>query len=173
MLSIEKVNKLNYTEFRDKFGSVIEYSPFVAAGVWSARPFSNREALHTATVSFLSTLHREAKLGVLRCYPDLAGRLSEANQLSDESTKEHQSAGLLSLTEEEKKSLGTLNEAYKSKFQFPFVLCARENKKEAIFREIKKRLNSEPNEEVEIGIGEVGKIAFYRIADLVEGSSNL
>ena len=53
MLSIENVNLLDYSDFKDKFGSVIEHCPFVAAGVWSSHPFLNRESLHSAFGTFL------------------------------------------------------------------------------------------------------------------------
>ena len=159
---------MDYSEFKDKFGSVVEHSPFVAAGVWSSHPFPNRESLHSAFVTFLGALNKATKLGVVRCYPDLAGKLAAEKLLSDESVREHKSAGLLSLSVDEKTSLTELNQAYKEKYRFPFILCARENKKESIFREIRKRVNNDVDSELENGLAEVCKIAWYRIADMVE-----
>ncbi len=174
MLSLDVLNQLSYCQFIEHFGSVVEHCPFIAAAAWSYRSFTNLASLHSAFVAILSSLSSEAKLGVLRCYPDLAGKLADDKQLSVESTKEHRSGGLFDLTVDEKTSLTLLNEAYKAKFQFPFILCARENKKECIFRELRARLNNSVEHEVENGMKEVAKIGWHRLTDLVANdSSNL
>ena len=43
------------------------------------------------------------------------------------------------MTCEEKDQMKTLNQKYKDKFGFPFVICARLNKKEAILRGLELR----------------------------------
>ena len=43
------------------------------------------------------------------------------------------------MTCEEKDKMKTLNQKYKDKFGFPFVICARLNKKEAILRGLELR----------------------------------
>ena len=100
-------------------------------------------------------------------YPDLAGRLTEQNALTAASRSEHKSAGLLTLTQAEKDYLREHNRAYKRKFGFPFVICARENKKEAILREISARYQRSVEEETEKAIQEVLKIALFRLKDKV------
>ena len=105
--------------------------------------------------------------GILRVYPDLAGRLAEQNALSPESYFEQKSSGLLALALTEKNYLRKYNRAYKLKFGFPFVICARENKKEAILREISARYERLVEEETEKAIQEVLKIALFRLKDKV------
>ncbi len=61
-----------------------------------------------------------------------------------------------------------LNCRYKSKFGFPFVICARENKKAAILSGLNNRLKNSNNKEVTQGVEEVKKIAFYRLLDIME-----
>ena len=107
------------------------------------------------------------KEGILRVHPDLAGRLADQNALTEESTNEQQSAGLNSLSSEEKQHLQTRNEAYKQKFGFPFVICARENKKESIMRGIKERFENDKQSETLKGVEEVKKIAWFRLSDIV------
>ena len=68
---------------------------------------------------------------VLRGIPDLAGRLFEAGQLSSESLCEQRQAKLDQLSLEERMLLCNLNRKYKEKFGFPFVICARMNKKKS------------------------------------------
>ena len=60
------------------------------------------------------------------------------------------------------------NEAYKNKFRFPFVICARQNKKEAILRGIVKRYHRTVEEETESAMKEVMKIALFRLKNRVE-----
>ena len=167
-LTLEEVNVLDFADFIEKFCSVIEHTPLAAATVWSSRPFDSVSALHEAFTAFLNHLSLDVKAGVLRCYPDLAGRLAEQGVLSKESLNEHKSAGLLDLTEQEMKELGTLNISYKLKFNFPFVICARENKKLAIFAGIRTRWGNDVETETEIGIGEVSKIAGHRLRNVVD-----
>ena len=51
--------------------------------------------------------------GMLRCIPDLAGRLAAAGQLSAESKLEQKAAGLDELSAEEKRQLQIFNQRYK------------------------------------------------------------
>ena len=105
--------------------------------------------------------------GVLRCHPDLAGKLAQQGALSSESSNEQKTAGLLDLSPEEKQTLATNNAKYISKFNFPFVICVRENKKEAIMTQIVRRERNSPEQELETGIGEVKKICLLRLSDLL------
>ena len=165
---MKEVNSLDYNAFTDYFGSLYEHTPLVAAAAWSKRPFSDVSDIHKACCFVVDQLGQDAQAGLLRCHPDLAGRLAMQGQLSQASTKEQSSAGLLSLTEEEFRRMDEQNRLYKEKFGFPFVICVRENKKEAILRGFGQRLPHSVDEEVEIATGEVNKIAWHRLQDLVE-----
>ena len=111
--------------------------------------------------------------GILRCHPDLAGKLAQTGSLSAASTQEQREAGLLDATEEERRILDTNNQAYKTKFGFPFVICVRQNKKEAIMREIVTRLRNNRQHEVKTGIEEVKKIGWIRICDIMMADAQL
>ena len=105
--------------------------------------------------------------GILRMYPDLAGRLAKLGQLGVESTKEHSAAKLDQMTSDEKTEMANLNQKYKNKFGFPFIICVRLNKKEAIFGGLKSRLHNDHDQELQNGIKEVLKITELRIRDLI------
>ena len=107
---------------------------------------------------------------MLRCFPDLAGRLSDQGLLSPYSAEEHKSAGLDRLTASEKQQLRYYNNFYKTKFKFPFVICARQNKKDAILKGIEERLHNSKEQELQKGIEEVKKICFLRIEKVVHSS---
>ena len=167
-MDLEEVNKMGYAEFISAFRGVFEHGALAAATVWGAGPFPSSAALHEAFLRFLQRLDPEAKKGVVRCYPDLAGKLAGEGALTEESLSEHKAAGLLELSEEERAELVALNDRYKEKFGFPFVICARENKKDSILRGIKSRLGNSVSEEVENALAEIGKISRLRIANIVQ-----
>ena len=108
------------------------------------------------------------KEGILRVHPDLAGKLAENGQLTTESASEQSQANLDQLSPQEKAILGVLNCQYKEKFGFPFVICARLNKKEAIIEGLKTRSNHPVEAEVQVGIEEVMKICELRLKDIVK-----
>ena len=109
----------------------------------------------------------------MRLHPDLAGRLAASGGLTTESTKEQQSAGLHTLTDQERQKMNELNQEYKQKFGFPFVICARENKKEAILSGLDRRLNNSLETEAVTGVEEVKKICRLRLLDIVDPASKL
>ena len=111
------------------------------------------------------------KEGVLRLHPDLAGRLAAAGQLTSESTKEQSAAGLHLMTEDERRRMSYLNEQYRQKFGFPFVICARENKKDAILQGLERRLDHSAADEAVTGVNEVKKICHLRLVDIVDANS--
>ena len=116
-------------------------------------------------VEFHSSQHYVS--GILRVYPDLAGKLAHDGQLTGESLHEHSQANLDKLSAEEDLLLAKLNENYKEKFGFPFVICARLNKKEEIIEGLKTRSQHPIDTELQIGIEEVMKICELRLRDIV------
>lgn len=109
----------------------------------------------------------------MRLHPDLAGRLAQAGKLTSESTREQANAGLGRMSGEEQQRMNRLNERYKDKFGFPFVICARENKKDAILHGLEERLENSPQTESITGANEVKKICRLRILDIVNPNSQL
>ncbi|KAK8746908.1 hypothetical protein OTU49_016891 [Cherax quadricarinatus] len=167
-MQVSKVNALDYEEFIEVFGNVIEHCPLCAAAVWKHRPFSDVRHLHEEICRFIDDLPVAGREGILRCHPDLAGRLARAGQLTKESKREQEAAGVTSLTPEESQRLDSMNHSYREKFGFPFVICARRNKKEAILEGLRTRLNNSLEAEVEKGIMEVKNICYLRLLDLVD-----
>ncbi|XP_047481024.1 2-oxo-4-hydroxy-4-carboxy-5-ureidoimidazoline decarboxylase-like isoform X1 [Penaeus chinensis] len=169
--SINDINAMDYEDFISHFGNAIENCSLIAAAVWRFRPFNDVVHLHEALCSFVDDLPvsvlSPGQEGILRSHPDLAGRVAAAGALTAESTLEQRSAGLSQLTTEERVELTDLNERYRGKFGFPFVVCARQNKKNSIFEGLRARLNNSTEEEVAKGVQEVKKICYLRLLDLV------
>lgn len=165
-MTLAQLNSLSRDEFIRIVGPVFEHSPWIAEGTWTKRPFASVEALHAALCEAVRGAGEEKQLVLIRAHPDLVGKLALAGQLTKESTGEQASAGLDRLTPEEVELFQQNNAAYKEKFGFPFVICARLNKKEAILNGFKVRLQNSREQEIQAALGEIFKIAELRLRDL-------
>jgi len=167
-MTLSQLNSLSRDEFVRIVGSVFEHSPWIAEATWSKRPFASVEELHRALCQTVTDAGEEKQLALIRAHPDLVGRLALAGQLTPESTGEQAGAGLGNLTPEEVALFQQNNAAYKEKFGFPFVICARLNKKEAILNGFKVRLNNSHEQEIKTALDEIGKIAYLRLQDIIQ-----
>ncbi|XP_041973159.1 2-oxo-4-hydroxy-4-carboxy-5-ureidoimidazoline decarboxylase-like [Aricia agestis] len=167
-ISLAEVNSLEAKQFEWVFRNVIEHHEAAARRVQNERPFQTVPDLCAAFHKYLDDIPVEEKLLILKLHPDLAGRLAAQGELTVESSREQQSAGLDNLTKEQKAIIDTSNGRYKTKFGFPFIICARENKVQAIIEGLQKRYINTKEEEIEIGINEVKKICRLRILDIVK-----
>jgi OHCU decarboxylase len=109
----------------------------------------------------------EQQLALICAHPDLVGKIALAGQLTKESSNEQAGAGLNKLTTMEIDLFQKQNSAYKNKFGFPFVICARLNKKEAILAGFERRLKNSRESEVKTALEEIFKIAELRLRDLM------
>ncbi|KAL6097844.1 urad [Pungitius sinensis] len=166
-MDIATVNALPYEDFVNLLGNVVEKCPIITAAVWSGRPFSNLTALEAAFSEFIDALPESGKEGVLRCHPDLAGRDLQGGTLTHESQEEQTGAGMDALTSAEASRVTRLNEEYKERFGFPFVICARLNDKATVLRHLSERRHNERAQERARGVEEVKKICRLRLRALV------
>merc|ERR1712032_1221359 len=89
----------------------------------------------------------DEKLALLRAHPDLAGRAAQAGNLTKESTAEQAAAGLSALSADEFETFTRLNNAYRTKHGFPFILAVRGASKRAILGTFPRRLGAAPGKE--------------------------
>ena len=167
-MSLDEVNRFGREEFVSRFGSVFESSPWVAERAWEARPFGSLSGLHGAMAEAVSEAPEEWRMALIRAHPDLAEKAAVAGELTPESTREQASAGLDRLTPEEYEAFTRLNTGYHEKFGFPMIVCVREHTKESILAQAEARMEHSREEEVEVALGEIAKIARLRLEDLVE-----
>jgi urate oxidase / 2-oxo-4-hydroxy-4-carboxy-5-ureidoimidazoline decarboxylase len=168
--SLAEINGLDRDAFVARLGFLFEGSPWVAAAAWPARPWADRAALHRSLVEAMRAAADARKLALIRAHPDLVGRAALAGRLTASSTAEQRTAGLdpNALTPEEVERFAAGNAAYRARFDFPFVICARENRKEAILAGLAARLGNDRAQEIETALGEIEKIAWHRLIDAVE-----
>ena len=171
MTSFAELNKADCPTFIAALGHLFEHSPWVAEETWSQRPFASVEALHAGLCRTMQSAPTERQLALIRAHPDLAGRLAQQRKLTAESTREQASAGLLELSAAELAAFTALNDAYKAKFGFPFIICARLNAKEVMVAALQARLSNPPATEFTTALAEIEKIARLRLQDTL-GTTN-
>jgi OHCU decarboxylase len=152
--------------FVARYGALFEHSPWVAEAAWEHGPFADREALAQGLEQAMYAAPRERQLALIRAHPDLAGRAAVDGTLTASSQREQAAAGLDRLTPDEFETFTRTNAAYRERFGFPFVVCAREHTKDSILRTAAERLDHTPDQELGIALGEIAKIARLRLEDL-------
>lgn len=166
-MTLQDVNALDQEHFVAVLGTLFEGPPWIVTQGWHARPFASLDQLYQALCNVMYNAPVEQQIALLQAHPDLVGQAALAGTLTPESTHEQASAGLDRLFPEEIATFTQLNQAYRNRFGFPFVICARENKKASILAGFAARLEHFRAQEIEIALGEVAKICFFRLHDLV------
>lgn len=167
-LSLAQINGLSHGDFTMIVGPVFEHSPWIAERSWSKHPFSNIAHLYAVLCETVRESTREEILSLIRAHPDLVGKAALAGGLTRESKGEQSSAGLDTLSPAEIAFFQKQNAAYREKFNFPFVICVRVNKKEAILAGFESRLKNTAEQEIATALKEIFKIAELRLRDLID-----
>lgn len=162
-MTLRELNGADRVAFVAALGWIFEDSPWVAERAWDKKPFSTLGALHDAMTSVVSSASAEEQLALLRAHPDLgASRL-----MSDASMREQGGAGLDALTGEELARLRQLNAAYTVKFGFPFLYAVKGSTKDDVLSAIERRLPSTRAVEQKEALGQVFRIARFRLEELI------
>jgi OHCU decarboxylase len=166
-VTLKQINTMQRDEFVQACGGFFEHSPWIAERAWSFRPFRSREQLHQRMVDVVRQATELQKLSLIRAHPDLVGKLAREGRVTRESSAEQAAARLVELTPQEVEQFERYNAAYRERFGFPFVICARENKKEAILAAFPLRLRNSREAEITAALSEIGKIARLRLLDVI------
>jgi len=161
--SLATLNGLGRGEFRQALGGVFEHSPWVPERAFDRRPFASVGDLHAAMTQVVRQASREEQLALIRAHPDLAGRAARAGAMSASSVAEQSGAGLDRLTDEEYVRFERLNDAYRARFGFPFIIAVRRHDKTAILEAFETRLDNSVDAEVETALGQIAEIARLRL----------
>ncbi len=163
--SLPSLNDLDRPSFTAALGHLFEHSPWVAQETWTRRPFRDADQLHAELCATMRAARKEKQLALICAHPDLAGRLAQQNQLTVESTREQATAGLNQLSAAELAAFQKLNDSYRTRFGFPFIICARLNARDVILAAMQARLGNSPETEFQTALGEIEKIARLRLDD--------
>ena len=168
MISLSTLNEMPDDTFVATLKDIFEHSPWVAEGAVGQRPFKSVRSLHSAMVNVVGDASHRKQLDLICAHPDLAGKAALAGDLTESSTSEQSGAGLDSLNEEEYQKFHSLNDAYKAKFGFPFILAVKGHDKHSILKAFEARLqNDVENEQIE-ALKQIGEIGRYRLESLIK-----
>jgi len=164
---LEDLNACDRQAFAEAVGGVFEHSPWVAERAWNYRPFASVDALHAAMTSVVAAVNRSAQLALLRAHPDLGTRARAGTPMSDASAAEQAGAGLDRLGPEVLEELLRLNDVYRRRFGFPFVLAVRESTAAQVLDALAERVSAPPEEEFAEAMRQVARIARFRLEALL------
>lgn len=160
---------LDRAAFLALYGAVYEHSPWIAEAVFDAgleAVHDGPDGLHAAMRVIVDAAPHERQLALLRAHPDLAGRLAVRGEVTAHSTSEQAGAGLDKCIPEEFAKFTRLNDAYKAKFGFPFVMAVKGRQRGEILAAFEHRLGNDAATELRTALDEVHKIARFRLDDL-------
>lgn len=154
------------TTFLTRFGGIYEHSPWVAEAAWDqGLDGSDPLALVDPMRFIVESAGQDRQITLLRAHPDLAGKLSLAD-LTEDSASEQSGAGLDRCSPEELAEFQRLNDAYKDRFRFPFILAVKGHDRGSILEQFRRRIANTPDSEFREALNQVHHIARFRLEDI-------
>jgi 2-oxo-4-hydroxy-4-carboxy-5-ureidoimidazoline decarboxylase len=170
---LEELNASAQGDFVAALANIFEYSPWVAEQAFAARPFAGVNALFAAMKTAVERAPEGLRLALIKSHPDLADKTQRAAGLTAESSAEQNSVGLDRLSDAEYEAFERVNNAYRSKFGFPYIVCVRRHTKDSILSNFEQRLPNDVATETATSIAEICRIAALRLDQLVISSDRL
>ena len=164
MDSIDTFNKLNKSEFLSTFGNVFEKTEWIAEKCYDSKPYNNVQELVNKMMEIFENSIKEKHLKILNSHPDLTVK----TKLTKESENEQANANLNQCTNEEFEEFNKLNEKYKKKFGFPFIIAVKGKNKNEILNIFRQRITNNINLEFEEAKKQVKKIATFRLSEIIK-----
>ena len=143
MDSINKVNKLNKSDFISIFGNVFEKTEWIAERVFNYLPYENFDNLFLKFFKIYNESNKESIIKILNSHPELVVE----QKLTNDSKKEQKGAGLNECSKEEVEEFKKLNLNYKKKFGFPFIIAVKGKNKNDILSYFRSRIKNSFDEE--------------------------
>ena len=155
--------------FLARYAGVYEHSPWIAGAVWDEGAASDDvETLAGAMAARVEAAGQEAQLALLRAHPDLAGKLALRGDLTADSASEQAGAGLERCSADEFAEFQRLNDTYKARFGFPFILAVKGHDRVAILAAFRRRAANGRAAELREALDQVHRIARNRLQALAE-----
>ncbi|MGA9378057.1 MAG: 2-oxo-4-hydroxy-4-carboxy-5-ureidoimidazoline decarboxylase [Phormidium sp.] len=161
--TIFQLNEMNQEAFTEALATIFENSSWIAKNAWQKRPFANLSALHQSMVEVVQTASKEQQLNLISAHPDLGTKA----KMAEASVKEQAGLGLDKLTPEEYQRFHSLNQTYKDKFGFPFIIAVKNHTKNSILAAFAERSKNSPETEMAQALTEIAQIAKFRLDDLI------
>ena len=173
MTTLIDLNNASRDDFVAALANVFEHSPWVAEQVAMKRPYAGIAQLFMAMKAAVEQAPSELRLALIKMHPDLADKTQRAAGLTDDSFAEQNSAGLDRLSGAEYDAFQRVNNAYRAKFGFPYIVCVRRHTKDSILRDFERRLPNDIAVEMQTSVEEICRIAALRLDQIVMADDRL
>ena len=161
---MDKFNKLSRSEFISTFGNIFEKTEWIAEKCYGSKPYSNFNELVSRMLEVYERAEKNKHLEILNSHPDLVVE----KKLTNDSKNEQKNASLNECTNKEFIEFKKLNEEYKKKFGFPFIIAVKGKNKEEILNSFRQRITNNINSEFEEAKKQVKKIASLRLGEITK-----
>ncbi|MEF9672011.1 2-oxo-4-hydroxy-4-carboxy-5-ureidoimidazoline decarboxylase [Pseudomonas sp. MWU13-2100] len=164
-----KPSTLSREAFVQAFADIYEHSPWVAEKAFDLgqdTDLDEVESLHQRMSDILLSADRASQLVLINAHPDLAGKAAVQGQLTEASTNEQAGAGIQQCSSEEFQRFTELNDAYKAKFKFPFIMAVKGSNRHQILAAFEVRIHNPVDTEFQCALAEINKIALFRLQTL-------
>lgn len=162
-------SSLSREDFVSVFADIYEHSPWVAEKAFDLGQddsINEIDGLHQRMADLLLSASHDAQLALINAHPDLAGKAAVRGELTASSTSEQAGAGIHQCTAEEFARFTELNDAYKAKFGFPFIMAVKGSNRHQILAAFEERIHNAPEQEFACALAEINKIALLRLQQL-------
>src|SRR6266478_8029020 len=171
--TLAELNACSKADFVAALANIFEYSPWIAEQAAERRPFAGIRALFEAMMGVVDRAPADVRLALIKAHPDLANKTQRAAGLTAESNAEQNSVGLDRLSDAEYEAFERVNNAYRAKFGFPYIVCVRRHTRDSILRDFERRLPNDATTETQKSIEEICRIAALRVDQLVASDDRL
>lgn len=162
-------SRLSREDFVKAFADIYEHSPWVAEKAYDLgqdERLDDIDGLHQRMADLLLSASHEVQLALINAHPDLAGKAAIRGELTTSSTAEQAGAGISECSAEEFARFTELNDAYKARFGFPFIMAVKGSNRHQILAAFEKRIHNSPEQEFACALAEINKIALFRLQAL-------
>ena len=162
-------SRLSREDVVNVFADIYEHSPWVAEKAFDLGQddsLNEINGLHQRMADLLLSASHAAQLALINAHPDLAGKAAVQGELTASSTSEQAGAGIHACTAEEFARFTELNDAYKAKFGFPFIMAVKGSNRHQILAAFEERIHNSPEQEFARALAEINKIALFRLQQL-------
>ena len=167
-MNLADLNRMDQKAYVAALGGIFEHSPWVAERSFGDRPFASIGALHAAMVAAMGRALASEQLTLLQAHPELAGKAATRGELTADSMREQQGAGLDQCSPSEFARLNDLNRRYQAKFGFPFIIAVNGQDRQGILREFARRVEQNRATEFAEALRQVAAIARIRLEALID-----
>jgi 2-oxo-4-hydroxy-4-carboxy-5-ureidoimidazoline decarboxylase len=166
-----QASRMDKAEFVAVFGDIFEHSAWIAGQVWDSGLDASHDSaagLHSAFADVIHAADQNQKLSLLLAHPELGLGMASEKELTAASQAEQRGAGLDRCSSNEFAAFQSLNESYRARFGFPFIMAVKGYGRSEILEAFRTRLVNTPEQEAQEALEQVIRIGLFRIESKFE-----